>query len=76
VLQELLLLFRRVSPARAHAPLLPSSPHARLHGVDASLTIDRLLHRAEIVDIAGDSYRLKEAKERAAQKSSSRKRKA
>ena len=28
--------------------------------------VDRLLHRAEIVTIAGDSYRFKEAKERAA----------
>jgi len=30
--------------------------------------VDRLVHRAEIVTIEGDSYRLKEAKERAAQK--------
>jgi len=46
------------------------------HAACTVTLIDRLLHRAEIVDIAGDSYRLKEAKERAAQKSSSRKRKA
>ncbi len=30
--------------------------------------IDRLIHRAEIVTLEGESYRLKEAKERAAQK--------
>ncbi len=30
--------------------------------------IDRLVHRAEIVAIEGESYRLKEAKERAARK--------
>jgi hypothetical protein len=29
---------------------------------------DRLLHRAEIIDIEAESYRLKEAKERAAKK--------
>jgi hypothetical protein len=34
--------------------------------------IDRLLHRAEIIDIEGDSHRLKEAKERAAIKSATR----
>ncbi len=34
--------------------------------------VDRLVHRAEIVQIAGESYRLKEAKERAAQKAQSR----
>lgn len=35
--------------------------------------IDRLVHKAEILTIAGDSYRLKEAKERAAQKTKARK---
>ena len=30
--------------------------------------IDRLLHRAEIIALEGQSYRLKEAEERAAQK--------
>ena len=30
--------------------------------------VDRLIHRAEIITIDGDSYRLKEAKERAALK--------
>jgi DNA replication protein DnaC len=34
--------------------------------------IDRLVHRAEIVALDGESYRLKEAKERAARKASSR----
>lgn len=34
--------------------------------------VDRLIHRAEIVPIEGDSYRLKEAKERAARKRKAR----
>jgi DNA replication protein DnaC len=35
--------------------------------------IDRLVHKSEIITIEGDSYSLKEAKERAAQKAQSRK---
>ena len=35
--------------------------------------IDRLVHKAEIITIEGDSYCLKEAKERAAQKARARK---
>ena len=34
--------------------------------------VDRLVHRSEILAIAGDSYRLKEAQERAAQRASRR----
>ena len=34
--------------------------------------VDRLIHRAEIVPIEGESYRLKEAKERAAEKAKAR----
>ena len=34
--------------------------------------VDRLIHRAEIIPIDGESYRLKEAKDRAAQKAKSR----
>ncbi|MCB9756765.1 MAG: ATP-binding protein, partial [Myxococcales bacterium] len=34
--------------------------------------VDRLCHRAEIVAIEGDSYRVKEAKERAAKRRASR----
>jgi DNA replication protein DnaC len=34
--------------------------------------VDRLVHRAEIVQIQGDSYRLKEARERAARKRKAR----
>ena len=34
--------------------------------------VDRLVHRSEILPIAGDSYRLKEAQERAAQRASRR----
>ena len=34
--------------------------------------VDRLIHRSEIVTLAGDSYRLREAKERAARRQESR----
>ena len=34
--------------------------------------VDRLIHRSEIVSIEGDSYRLKEAKERAERKKKAR----
>jgi DNA replication protein DnaC len=37
--------------------------------------VDRLVHKAEILTIEGESYRLKEARERAAQKARARKRK-
>jgi len=45
------------------------------HAACTVTLIDRLLHRAEIIDIAGDSYRLKEAKERAVAKSDARNKK-
>ena len=35
--------------------------------------IDRLMHNAEVVSIEGDSYRLKEARERSTQRASQRK---
>lgn len=34
--------------------------------------VDRLVHRAEIIPIDGESYRLKEAKDRAAHKAKTR----
>ncbi len=34
--------------------------------------VDRLMHRAEIISVEGDSYRLREAKERAAAKAKQR----
>ncbi|MNY64507.1 transposase [compost metagenome] len=37
--------------------------------------VDRLIHKAEIVSIAGESYRLKEAREREERKASKRKKK-
>jgi DNA replication protein DnaC len=42
------------------------------HAACVVTLIDRLVHKAEIIDIEGDSYRLKEAKERAAKKAASR----
>jgi len=36
--------------------------------------VDRLLHRAEVVAIDGESYRLREAEERRKQKAAARKR--
>jgi hypothetical protein len=38
--------------------------------------VDRLVHRSEIVQITGSSYRLKESKERSANKARGRERKA
>ena len=45
------------------------------HAACTVTLVDRLLHRAEIIEIHGESYRLKEAKERAATKSASRSKK-
>ena len=45
------------------------------HAACTVTLVDRLLHRAEIIEIQGESYRLKEAKERAATKSASRSKK-
>lgn len=42
------------------------------HAACTVTLIDRLIHRAEIIDIEGESYRLKEAKERAAKKTAAR----
>ena len=42
------------------------------HAACVVTLIDRLVHRAEIIEVHGDSYRLKEPKERAAEKASSR----
>jgi len=38
--------------------------------------VDRLIHRSEVLSIEGESYRLKEAKERAAQRTQARRKKA
>jgi DNA replication protein DnaC len=42
------------------------------HAACTVTLVDRLVHRSEILEIEGDSYRLKEAKERAAQRTASR----
>src|ERR1700712_9949 len=42
------------------------------HAACTVTLVDRLVHRSEIFEIEGDSYRLKEAKERAAQRTASR----
>jgi DNA replication protein DnaC len=42
------------------------------HATCTVTLVDRLVHRSEILEIDGDSYRLKEAKERQLQRSSSR----
>ena len=36
------------------------------HAACVVTLVDRLLHRAEVITVEGDSYRLKEAKDRAA----------
>ena len=69
------LLFEVVSRRHEQRPILltTNKPFAEWNEVfpnSSSVTalVDRLLHRAEIVKIDGESYRAKEAKERAAQK--------
>ncbi len=47
-------------------------PEVFPHAACTVTLVDRLVHRSEIIEIDGDSYRLKEAKERAAQRSASR----
>jgi DNA replication protein DnaC len=42
------------------------------HAACTVTLVDRLVHRSEIFEIDGDSYRLKEAKERATRRSASR----
>jgi DNA replication protein DnaC len=47
-------------------------PEVFPHAACTVTLVDRLVHRSEIIEIDGDSYRLKEAKDRAAQKAKSR----
>jgi DNA replication protein DnaC len=54
---------------------MPRSRCSRSADFRTVTLVDRLLHRAEILEIQGESYRLKEAKERAATKSASRSKK-
>jgi DNA replication protein DnaC len=73
------LLFEVVSRRHERRPIIltTNKPFAEWNEVfpnSSSVTalVDRLLHRAEIVKIEGDSYRAKEAKERAAHKARQR----
>jgi DNA replication protein DnaC len=74
------LLFEVVSRRyEAHKPIVLSTNKAFSewsevfpHAACTVTLVDRLVHRSEIIEIEGDSYRLKEAKERAAKRSSSR----
>ena len=50
-------------------------PEVFPHAACTVTLVDRLVHRSELIEIEGDSYRLKEAKERAAAKASSRRQK-
>lgn len=66
----------------AHKPILVSTNKAFNdwsevfpHAACTVTLVDRLVHRSEIIEIDGDSYRLKEAKERQAKRSASRRRK-
>ena len=47
-------------------------PEVFPHAACTVTLVDRLVHRSEIIEIEGDSYRLKEAKERAAERAKSR----
>jgi DNA replication protein DnaC len=66
----------------AQRPILVSTnktfsewPEVFPHAACTVTLVDRLVHRSELIEIDGDSYRLKEAKERAAAKASSRRQK-
>jgi DNA replication protein DnaC len=66
----------------AHKPILVSTnkafsewPEVFPHAACTVTLVDRLIHRSEIIEIAGESYRLKEAKERASHKASARRQK-
>lgn len=76
------LLFEVVTRRYLNRPIIltTNKPFAEWTEVFSSAAcvvtlVDRLIHRSEFITIDGDSYRLKEAKERAAQKTRSRKRK-
>jgi DNA replication protein DnaC len=63
----------------AHKPIVLSTNKAFSewsevfpHAACTVTLVDRLVHRSEIIEIEGDSYRLKEAKERSAQKQQAR----
>jgi DNA replication protein DnaC len=63
----------------AHRPIVLSTNKAFSewsevfpHAACTVTLVDRLVHRSEIIEIEGDSYRLKEAKERSAQKQQAR----
>ncbi len=73
------LLFEVVSRRHQQRPILlttnkPFSEWNQVFPNSSSVTalVDRLLHRAEIIKIEGESYRAKEAKERAAEKARQR----
>jgi DNA replication protein DnaC len=73
------LLFEVVSRRHEQRPILltTNKPFAEWnevfpHSSSVTALVDRLLHHAEIVKIEGESYRAKEAKERAADKARQR----
>ncbi len=77
------LLFEVVTRRyEANKPILVSTnkafsewPEVFPHAACTVTLVDRLVHRSELVEIEGNSYRLKEAKERAATKAASRRQK-
>lgn len=74
-----------ITPPRASAWSLLASTHlattcknscrspAGIVDADQVTLVDRLIHRAEVIEIDGESYRLKEAKEGAAERRRRRK---
>ena len=75
------LLFEVVTRRYLTSPVLittnkPFSQWAEVFSSDACVVtlVDRLIHRSEIVQLDGESYRLREAKEQAAKRSKARSR--
>jgi len=77
------LLFEVVTRRYLNRPIIltTNKPFAQWAEVFSSAAcvvtlVDRLIHRSELISIDGDSYRLKEAKQRADEKTKTRKRRA
>ena len=75
------LLFEVVTRRYLHRPIIitTNKPFAEWADVFSSAAcvvtlVDRLIHRSELVSLDGESYRLKEAKERAAKRTKARSR--
>jgi hypothetical protein len=61
------------SHQKTRDPVIPQLPKFLKPGTEIVTIVDRLVHRSEIVQIDGESYRLKESKEEASKRRKARK---